>query len=260
MMNHVLKRISQQCLKTSIKNNKKNKIIITSNKRTFINNNSTFLKYNNKHSNQLIIVKKYSTTSPVKEGEDVTTEKPEENEEIKEKDEIDIHEIYLAETDAHTYKLVEWYKTVGDEVQEEESLCEIETDLFTFDIPAPHNGILVKQVKATGSNLTQEELIALMVDSEEDFEKYKEKSNPVDIDLSVEKWLINLCPDSKLDQYAETFTNEGFDSIKAITMIEKDDLKDMGVKKGHMKLILGGIEMLNKEEDNNDHNGHEDDD
>ena len=59
--------------------------------------------------------------------------------------------------------------------------------------------------------------------------------------------------------YAETFTNEGFDSIKAITMIEKDDLKDMGVKKGHMKLILGGIEMLNKEEDNND-NGNEDDD
>eukprot|EP00942_MAST-04A_sp_MAST-4A-sp1_P002688 g2688.t1 len=38
------------------------------------------------------------------------------------------------------------------------------------------------------------------------------------------------------------------------------DIKNMGVKKGHMKLILGGIEMLNKEEDNNDHNGHEDDD
>ena len=123
---------------------------------------------------------------------------------------IDIHEIYLQETDAHTYKLVEWYKGVGDSVEEEESLCEIETDLFTFDIPAPHDGILAKQVKAAGSILNEEELIATMVNTEDDFEVYKKIANPIDLDLSVEKWLINLCPDSKLDQYAAKFVEEGF--------------------------------------------------
>ena len=143
---------------------------------------------------------------------------------------IDIHEIYLQETDAHTYKLVEWYKGVGDLVEEEESLCEIETDLFTFDIPAPHGGILAKQVKAAGSILEEEELIATMVNTEDDFEVYK-KANPIDLDLSVEKWLINLCPDSKLDQYAAKFVEEGFDSIEAIKMVDKDDLDDMKLKK-----------------------------
>ena len=162
---------------------------------------------------------------------------------------IDIHEIYLQETDAHTYKLVEWYKGVGDSVEEEDSLCEIETDLFTFDIPAPHGGVLAKQVKAAGSILNEEELIATMVNTEDDFEVYKKIANPIDLDLSVEKWLINLCPDSKLDQYAAKFVEEGFDSIEAIKMVDKDDLDDMKIKKGHAKMILKGIAEMNPQED-----------
>lgn len=185
-------------------------------------------------------VKLFSTTNKRSD----TTNDPS----VSDSDSVDINEIYLTETDAHTYKLVEWYKHVGDEVKEEDSLCEIETDLFTFDVPAPHNGILAKQVKATGSNLMEEELVALMVGSKEDFEKYKEQANPIDVDLSVEKWLVNLCPDSKLDQYAEQFIVEGFDSIKAMKMIDVEDLKDMGVKKGHIKLIIGGIDLLKKED------------
>ena len=124
---------------------------------------------------------------------------------------------------------------VGDSVEEEDSLCEIETDLFTFDIPAPHDGILAKQVKATGSILKEEELIATMVNTEDDFEVYKKIANPIDLDLSLEKWLINLCPDSKLDQYAAKFVEEGFDSIEAIKMVDKDDLADMKIKKRSCK-------------------------
>jgi hypothetical protein len=186
-------------------------------------------------------VKLFSTTNKINNNN--TNDQP-----ASDSDSMGINEIYLTETDAHTYKLVEWYKHVGDEVKEEDSLCEIETDLFTFDIPAPHNGILAKQVKATGSNLMKEELVALMVGSKEDFEKYREQANPIDVDLSVEKWLVNLCPDSKLDQYAEQFIIEGFDSIKAMKMIDVEDLKDMGVKKGHIKLIIGGIDLLKKED------------
>ena len=183
---------------------------------------------------------RYSTTSRANENDDSKDTVP---------GKIDIHEIYLQETDAHTYKLVEWYKGVGDSVEEEDSLCEIETDLFTFDIPAPHGGILAKQVKAAGSILNEEELIATMVNTEDDFEVYKKIANPIDLDLSVEKWLINLCPDSKLDQYAAKFVEEGFDSIEAIKMVDKDDLDDMKIKKGHAKMILKGIAEMNPQED-----------
>ena len=183
---------------------------------------------------------RYSTTSKANGSDDSNGPVPEK---------IDVHEIYLQESDAHTYKLVEWYKGVGDLVEEEESLCEIETDLFTFDIPAPHDGILAKQVKATGSILEEEELIATMVNTEDDFEVYKKIANPIDLDLSVEKWLINLCPDSKLDQYAAKFVEEGFDSIEAIKMVDEDDLADMKLKKGHAKMILKGIAKMNLEAD-----------
>ena len=183
-----------------------------------------------------VMATRYSTTSRANEDDDSKST-------VSEK--IDVHEIYLQETDAHTYKLVEWYKGVGDLVEEEDSLCEIETDLFTFDIPAPHDGVLAKQVKATGSILQEEDLIATMVNTEDDFEVYKQKSNPIDLDLSLENWLINLCPDSKLDQYAAKFVEEGFDSIEAIKMVDKDDLDEMKIKKGHAKMILKGIAEMN---------------
>ena len=87
-----------------------------------------------------------------------------------------------------------------------------------------------------------------MVNTEHDFEVYKKRSNPIDLDLSLENWLINLCPDSKLDQYAAKFVEEGFDSIEAIKMVDKDDLNEMKIKKGHAKMILKGIAEMNKEE------------
>ena len=58
-----------------------------------------------------------------------------------------------------------------------------------------------------------------------------------------------MCPDSKLDQYAAKFVEEGFDSIEAIKMVDEDDLADMKLKKGHAKMILKGIAKMNLEAD-----------
>ena len=39
-------------------------------------------------------------------------------------------------------KLVKWFKKVGDQINEGDILCEVETDKTTMEIPSATNGIL----------------------------------------------------------------------------------------------------------------------
>ena len=58
----------------------------------------------------------------------------------------------------------------------------------------------------------------------------------------VSRFLARL--ESDMSQYASRFVADGFDSLAAIETLQVKDLEEMGVKKGHVRIIMKGIEDL----------------
>jgi 2-oxoglutarate dehydrogenase E2 component (dihydrolipoamide succinyltransferase) len=58
--------------------------------------------------------------------------------------------------------LIAWHKKVGDAVSEGENLIDVETDKVVLELPATKSGVLTKIIKADGSKVVSEELIALI--------------------------------------------------------------------------------------------------
>ena len=61
--------------------------------------------------------------------------------------------------------LVSWHKKPGDAVKRDENLIDVETDKVVLELPSPGDGVLVELVKADGSTVTSNEVIAV-IDSE----------------------------------------------------------------------------------------------
>ncbi len=72
---------------------------------------------------------------------------------------IDVKVPQLSESVAEA-TLVSWHKKSGDYVQRDENLVDIETDKVVLETPAPQAGVLVKIVKADGSTVAGNEVIA----------------------------------------------------------------------------------------------------
>lgn len=168
------------------------------------------------------------------------------------------HPVYLEadEDGGYQHKLLEWYKEVGDAIEAEEPLCSIDTDVVEYDITAPFDGVLAaKKVKQGTAMGNVETLICLVVGSQAGYDAYvtastaAKGSNNDDVAMltNVSAWLNTLTPDSDMGQeYSNKFEEEGFDSIDALKTITDDDLIEMGVKKGHRRLIVDGVEQLQR--------------
>mmetsp|Transcript_16752 Transcript_16752/g.29642 ORF Transcript_16752/g.29642 Transcript_16752/m.29642 type:complete len:337 (+) Transcript_16752:57-1067(+) len=50
--------------------------------------------------------------------------------------------------------------------------------------------------------------------------------------------------DRDMSEYAKELDDQGFDSISSICTLTVEDLEEMGVKKGHARIILKGVEAL----------------
>ncbi|CAH0477462.1 unnamed protein product [Peronospora belbahrii] len=48
----------------------------------------------------------------------------------------------------------------------------------------------------------------------------------------------------KMEEYAQNFEKDGFDTLRGVATIDEDDLIDMRVKKGHRRVVLSHIEEL----------------
>ncbi len=88
---------------------------------------------------------------------------------------IDVKSPVLAESIADA-TLLEWKKALGDTVQRDEVLIEIETDKVVLEVPAPATGRLSEIVRGDGETVGSDELIA-RVDS--DSTHASETSTPV---------------------------------------------------------------------------------
>src|SRR5512134_1432483 len=56
--------------------------------------------------------------------------------------------------------LLTWHKKQGEYVQRDENLIDIETDKVVLELPAPDAGVLASIVKADGSTVASNEVIA----------------------------------------------------------------------------------------------------
>ncbi len=55
-----------------------------------------------------------------------------------------------------------WFKQVGDSVQQDEMLCELETDKVSVEVPAPASGVLTEIVAAEGTTVAAGGKLAVM--------------------------------------------------------------------------------------------------
>lgn len=68
-----------------------------------------------------------------------------------------------------------WHKKVGDKVSRDENLVDLETDKVMLEVPSPQDGILKEIVKAEGSSVKAQEVIAV-IDTEAKAEESAPKS------------------------------------------------------------------------------------
>ncbi len=61
--------------------------------------------------------------------------------------------------------LLQWHKQIGEAVERDENLIDIETDKVVLELPAPGAGVLTQIIKGEGSKVAAGELIA-MIDSD----------------------------------------------------------------------------------------------
>jgi len=61
--------------------------------------------------------------------------------------------------------LLAWHKQVGEYIERDQNLIDIETDKVVLELPAPVSGVLVKLVKGDGSTVVSNEVIA-QIDTE----------------------------------------------------------------------------------------------
>jgi 2-oxoglutarate dehydrogenase E2 component (dihydrolipoamide succinyltransferase) len=58
--------------------------------------------------------------------------------------------------------LLHWHKKVGDQVNRDENLIDIETDKVVLELPAPNAGVITQIIKADGSSVVAGEVIAII--------------------------------------------------------------------------------------------------
>ncbi len=58
--------------------------------------------------------------------------------------------------------LVNWHRKAGEAVKRDENLIDIETDKVVLELPAPADGVIAELVKADGSTVTSNEVIAII--------------------------------------------------------------------------------------------------
>ena len=58
--------------------------------------------------------------------------------------------------------LLEWHKKVGDSVNRDENIVDIETDKVVLEVPAPVDGVITQLLRESGATVTAQEIIAIL--------------------------------------------------------------------------------------------------
>jgi len=98
---------------------------------------------------------------------------------------VDVKVPVLSESVADA-SLIDWHKKVGEYVNQDENLIELETDKVVLEIPAPQEGVLKEIKKVNGALVTSSEVIAVI-----DTEGVAERTSAQVVSLSANKESAN---------------------------------------------------------------------
>lgn len=86
-----------------------------------------------------------------------------------------MHEVRLPNLGAQMVdaEITEWVAEEGDRVEERQVLCVLETEKSSYDLEAEHNGVLHIIIEASEDKVPVGELIAVLAESEEEYERVK---------------------------------------------------------------------------------------
>ena len=175
--------------------------------------------------------------------------------------------IILPEADEASH-VIEWHVAEGDAVDEGAALCDIETEELVYELDSPHDGHVAKiRVAAVpgaeGDPVPDGEALAYLVPDEDALEAWRtqeaaRKEALADAERAaaaaaaekaaaegkceVTAFLASCGLGSGTDAYVDALVEEGFDSVKALRALTEADLKELGVKMGHRRLILSFLD------------------
>jgi 2-oxoglutarate dehydrogenase E2 component (dihydrolipoamide succinyltransferase) len=123
-----------------------------------------------------------------------------------------------------------WLKKVGDQVDEGETLVEIETDKVVLEIPSPATGVIKKIIKAENEIVNSHEIIGQLAELDKNASPQENKSEPEPAILDdVEKADVKNKADNKADKYKKNspatrklIAEENID-VEAITATGKNN-------------------------------------
>ena len=86
-----------------------------------------------------------------------------------------MHEVRLPNLGAQMVdaEITEWIVEEEERVEERQIICVLETEKSSYDLEAEHNGILHIIIEASEDKVPVGELIAVLAESEEEYEKIK---------------------------------------------------------------------------------------
>lgn len=144
-------------------------------------------------------------------------------------------------------RITSWDKVVGDKIAVDEALCQIDTDQFSYAYTSEYEGYLAKILFEAGEHdIPPGTEIAIISPTKEGLSYLAAQHEAPHENCSVEEWLSKLPGDMRI--YSEAFKNEGFDTMEAVKMLVKEDLVAMGVKKGHIRIIMASVEAIKDRE------------
>ena len=109
--------------------------------------------------------------------------------------------------------LISWHKQVGDNVQQDDNLVDLETDKVVLEVPAPVSGILSEIIVQDGSTVKNGDLLAMISSDSEDVDKEpvvaSEANETVQSDIPLSPAVRRIIFENDLDPALITGTGKG---------------------------------------------------
>ncbi|NYT47208.1 MAG: 2-oxoglutarate dehydrogenase complex dihydrolipoyllysine-residue succinyltransferase [Candidatus Methanofishera endochildressiae] len=115
--------------------------------------------------------------------------------------------------------LITWHKQVGDVVQKDDNLVDLETDKVVLEVPAPESGVLTEILVEDGSTVTSGDLLAKINTETAAVTKEPAKKESVATDIPLSPAVRRIIFEHSLDPSQITGTGKG-------GRITKSDVQD----------------------------------
>jgi 2-oxoglutarate dehydrogenase E2 component (dihydrolipoamide succinyltransferase) len=115
--------------------------------------------------------------------------------------------------------LITWHKQVGDVVQKDDNLVDLETDKVVLEVPAPESGVLTEILVEDGSTVTSGDLLAKINTETAAVTKEPAKKESVAADIPLSPAVRRIIFEHSLDPSQITGTGKG-------GRITKSDVQD----------------------------------